>query len=91
MNAYDALAITASVPFTRRMTGHELRQVIETTNVPSHIWSHVERALIEAPIAMIARLLDEKSDFTAAEMLSNIHTVARIVGAETRITQWLNG
>jgi hypothetical protein len=87
--AFDALAITSSVPFRLSMTGSELRTILETGVVPPHFRPHLHRALTEAPVEMIERVA---AKFEPADaFMRRLRAIAIEVDAVERIDTWLRG
>jgi hypothetical protein len=91
MDWFDALAISSSVPYRNSVTGKQMRAVFLTGIVPDSIAPHVERALVELPVELLARAADELPDAAWPEIRDNLHTLAKNVGAEERLYQWLFG
>ncbi len=87
--SFDALAITSSVPFRVSITGPDLRGILETGIIPKRFVPHLHRALNEAPIEMIHRVIAEFDD--APEAIKRLRRIAAEVGAAERIETWLSG
>jgi hypothetical protein len=68
-----------------------MRAVFLTGIVPETIAPHVERALAELPVELLARAADELPDASWPRIRENLQTLARNVGAEERLSQWLFG
>jgi hypothetical protein len=91
MDWFDALAISSSVPFRKSATGTQMRAVFLTGVVPDSIAPHVERALVELPVELLARAADELPDASWPAIRDNLQTLAKSIGAEERLYQWLFG
>jgi hypothetical protein len=90
MDHFEALAASSSVPFAARLTGSALRAVLASGVVPDEFWPHVNRALSEAPLEMLAGVLHEQAAGQArAEAVAKLRKVAAAVGAAERIEAWL--
>jgi hypothetical protein len=91
MDWFDALAISSSVPYRKSATGAQMRAVFLTGVVPDSIAPHVERALVELPVELLARAADELPDASWPAIRDNLQTLAKSIGAEERLCQWLFG
>lgn len=92
MDPHDALAISASVPFFRSMSGATLRDIPASGVVPEDYWPHLNWALTEAPFEMIAWCSAKLLAGSARDLaVSKVRQVARHVDAEDRIEGWLAG
>lgn len=91
MDWFDALAISSSVPYRNSATGAQMRAVFLTGVVPDAIAPHVERALAELPVELLARAADELPDAAWPAIRDNLQILARNLGAEERLSRWLSG
>jgi hypothetical protein len=91
MDWFDALAISSSVPYRKLATGAQMRTVFLSGVVPDSIAPHVERALVELPVELLARAADELPDAAWPAVRDNLQTLAKSAGAEERLFQWLFG
>lgn len=91
MDAFEALAVSSSVPFCNSVTGAEPRVVLLTGVVPPDYEPHLERALVELPVAMLSRAALEYSRHQQAEAVRVIAELAQRFGAQGRFSEWLNG
>jgi hypothetical protein len=91
MDWFDALVISSSAPYRTAATGAQMRAVFLTGVVSDSIAPHVERALVELPVELLARAADELPDDSWPAIGDNLQTLARGLGAEKRLCQWLFG
>jgi len=57
--------------------------------VPDVIWAHVERALVESPIELLAQAANELSDEEWPIIRNNLQVLAKCFKAQKRLSQWL--
>ena len=57
MTIFDAVAISANVPFRTKISGAELRESLANGSSAEHLEPHLERVLGEVPIGMLAQLV----------------------------------
>ena len=90
MNPHGALAISSSVPFTARLTGPIVRDILASGAVPEVFWPHLSRAFAELRVKMLARLLDEhRAGPERALALDRRRHVVAAVEAPDRVNAWL--
>jgi hypothetical protein len=88
MTIFDAVAHSASAPFDTVMGGADLRMILHDGAAPADLIPHVERALAELPIGLLARLVFA---YPEAERPTVINNLLRLAEQWTipRITEWL--
>lgn len=89
MDPFDALAISSSTPFRRRMSGEQMRTVFLTGVVPDGFEPHVERALAELPIEMLAQAADSLPSGDWPKVARNVARLAARWDAAGRLQRWL--
>ncbi|MGD0107519.1 MAG: hypothetical protein ABSC06_26295 [Rhodopila sp.] len=91
MDWFDALALSSSAPYRNSAIASQMRAVFLTGVVPDSIAPHVERALVELPVELLARAADELPDASWPAIRDNLQILAKTIGAEERLHQWLFG
>ena len=57
MTIFDAVAISANVPFRTKISGAELRESLASGSLAENLEPHLERVLAEVPVGMLAQLV----------------------------------
>jgi hypothetical protein len=91
MDIFEAIAVASSVPFARRITGGQVRAALRAGRVADELLPHIERAVGELPVSMLARAvfafpLDERE-----AVIAHLTALADQAGAGDRIRAWLTG
>ena len=91
MDPFDALAISSSVPSATRLTGPILREILATGEISDAYWPHLNRALTELPLELLARVINTYPQGAVRDAaILRLCKVAAAVGAEVRIAAWLH-
>ena len=88
MTIFDAVAISANVPFRTKISGAELRESLVKGSLAEHLEPHLERILGEMPIGMLAELVSAYPPEQQETIVSNLTDFGHKWGI-ARIEQWL--
>jgi len=91
MDIFDAVAVSCSVPFRDAISGHALRQALLDGYVTDDLFPHIERALAELPISLLARMVFAYPIDQRPTVIRHLTDFAEQVGVGGRISAWLNG
>jgi hypothetical protein len=88
MNIFDAVAISTNVPFRTKISGTELRESLANGSLAEHLEPHLERALREVPIGMLAKLVSAYPPEQQETVINNLSQLGHRWGI-ARIERWL--
>jgi hypothetical protein len=88
MTIFDAVAISANVPFRTKISGAEVRESLANGTLAEHLEPHLERVLAELPIGMLAELVFAYPAEQQEKVINNLIEFGHRWGT-ARIEQWL--
>jgi hypothetical protein len=88
LTIFDAVAISANVPFRTKISGAELREALANGSLAEHLEPHLERVLAELPIGVLAELVLAYPAEQQEKVINNLMEFGHRWGI-TRIERWL--
>jgi hypothetical protein len=91
MDPFEALASSCSVSYRDRVDPAKLRVAFLSGSAAPELVPYLTVALNESPIEMLFAAVLACEEDRQRQVLENLRTLARTVGAEGRIGRWLGG
>ena len=93
LTIFDAVAISANVPFRTKISGAELRESLANGSLPEQLEPHLERVLAELPIGALAELVFAYPAEQQEKVINNLmefgHRWGRHHKDRTMADEWL--